>query len=340
MKAMVLTGAGEAEFRDIEKPEPGPGETLVRVTSTGICGTDLKIYQGGIPVDYPRVMGHESVGVVEAGGPLASGTRVIVDPAYSCGACYNCRDNQEHLCPNGGLIGRDINGGFADYMVAPSSNVYELPDDVGDDIAPLIQPMTTCLHAQRKCNIKPGEAVIVMGLGVTGMMHVQLAKAHGAYPVIGITRSQWKLDMALELGADFTIAPGEDTKEKVLELTNGRGADLVIESVGQLPVLGQAIDLARIGGRILPFGIYTQREANLPFYDLYFKELNVINARVAKAEDFPACVDFVQRGVVDLAPIISNTIKFENMDEALELLDSGGGRTMKIILNHSDSKAA
>ena len=340
MKAMVLTGAGKAEFRDIEKPEPGPGETLVRVTATGICGTDLKIYQGGIPVEYPRVMGHETVGVVETGGTLAPDTRVIVDPAYSCGACYNCRDNQEHLCPNGGLIGRDIDGGFDDYMVAPSSNVYELPDDVGDDIAPLIQPMTTCLHAQRKCNIRPGEAVIVMGLSVTGMMHIQLAKEHGAYPVIGITRSQWKLDLALKLGADFAIAPSEKTKDHVLKYTNGRGADLVIESVGSLPVLGQAIDLARTGGRILPFGIYTQREANLPFYDLYFKELNVINARDAKAEDFRACVDFVQRGVVDLAPIISNTIKFENMDEALELLDSGDGRTMKIILNHSETLAA
>ena len=85
----------------------------------------------------------------------------------------------------------------------------------------------------------------------------------------------------------------------------------------------------------LLFGIYTKREADLPFYDLYFKEINVINARVAKAEDFPACVDFVQRGVVHLAPIISNTIKFDNMDEALELLDSGGGRTMKIILDHA-----
>ncbi len=335
MKAMVLTGSSKSEFQEIDRPDPGINETLVRVTSTGICGTDLKIYQGAITVDYPRIMGHETVGVVAAGGPLPVGTRVIIDPAYSCGACYNCRDNQEHLCPNGGLIGRDVNGGFADYMVAPSTNVYELPDDVPDTIAPLIQPMTTCLHAQRKCTIRPGEAVIVMGLGVTGMMHVQLAKAHGAYPIIGITRSQWKLDLAMGLGADFTIAPGEDTREKVLQLTNGRGADLVIESVGQLTVLGQAIDLVRTGGRILPFGIYTKREADLPFYDLYFKEINIINARVAKAEDFPSCVTFVQRGIVDLAPIISNTIKFNDMNEALELLDSGDRRTMKIILDHA-----
>lgn len=335
MKAMALTGAGKCEFRDIKKPGLGIGETLVWVLSTGIYGTDLKIYQGGIPVYYPQVMGHESVGVVKVGGPLPNGTRVIVDPTYSYGACYNCRDNQEHLCPNGGLIDRDVNGGFADFMVAPSTNVYELPDNAPDTIATLIQPMTTCLHAQRKCTIRPGEAVIVMGLGVTGMMHVQLTKARGAYPVIGITRSQWKLDLALELSADFTISPGEDTKEKVLKFTNGRGADLVIESVGQPPVLGQAIDLVRTDGRILPFDIYMKREANSLFYDLYFKEVNVINARVAKSEDFPACVDFVQRGIVDLAPIISNTIKLNNMGEALELLDNSDGRTMKIIMDHA-----
>ena len=336
MKAMMLTAPKAVSPEDVDMPEPGPDETLIRVTKTGICGTDLKIFQGGIPVDYPRIMGHESVGEVISGGNLAPGTPVIVDPAYYCGSCYNCRDGQTHLCPNGGLIGRDVEGGFAEYMVAPSRNVHALPKDMDPGVAPLIQPMTTCLHAQRKANIFPGEAVLVYGLGVTGLLHVQLAKAHGAYPVIGVTRSEWKRDLARELGADFTFAPGENLKEQILEVTGDKGGvDLVIESVGQLPILAEAIELVRLGGRILPFGIYTQTQGELPFYNLYFKEIQVVNARVAKPEDSPACVDFVERGVVDLKPLITHNFSLDEINKALDMLDGGDSSCIKIILDHA-----
>jgi len=336
MKAMVLNAPKLAALETIDTPKAGADETLIRVTKTGICGTDLKIFQGGIPVSYPRVMGHESVGEVVSGGTLAPGTKVIVDPAYYCGNCYNCRDGQTHLCPNGGLIGRDVDGGFAEHMTAPTRNVYPLPDDMDMGVAPLIQPMTTCLHAQRKVKIFPGEAVVVFGLGVTGLLHVQLAKAHGAYPVIGVTRSQWKRELAEQLGADYTFAPSDDLKEKILEITGEKGgADLIIESVGQLPILAQAIDIVRLGGRILPFGIYTAKEASLPFYDLYFKEIQIINARVAKPEDYPASIDFVSRGVVDLDPLVTHKIALDEMSTALDMLDQGDSSCIKIILDHS-----
>ena len=336
MRAMVLEFANRVSLEEVKRPVREMGETLIRVSHTGICGTDLKIFQGGIAVDYPRIMGHESVGeVIEGGAGVTSGAPVIVDPAYFCGNCYICRAGQPHLCPNGGLIGRDVDGGFADYLSFPARNAYVLPDAIDVAAAPLIQPMTTCLHAQRLANISPGEAVIVMGLGVTGLLHVQLAKAHGAYPVIGITRSRWKLDLAEELGADLALPPDENVRERVLQATGGRGADLVIESVGKLSVLAQAIDLARIGGRLVLFGIYTEKEGELPFYDLYFKELDLINTRAAQARDFPACIEFVRRGVVKLKPLISHTLPLEDMDAALDLLDTGGANRMKIIFDHA-----
>lgn len=334
---MVLTAPREVSSQKVPVPNVNPDETLIRVTKSGICGTDLKIYQGGIPVDYPRVLGHESVGEVVSGGTLKPGTPIIVDPAYYCGACYNCRDGQSHLCPNGGLIGRDVEGGFADYMVAPSRNIHALPNDLKPDIAPLIQPMTTCLHAQRKAKIFPGEAVLVYGLGVTGLLHVQLAKAHGAYPIIGVTRSKWKRELAEDLGADFTFAPNENLKNSVLEITGEKGGvDLVIESVGQLSILAEAIELVRLGGRILPFGIYTQTKGELPFYNLYFKEIQVVNARVAKPEDYPASIDFVRRGVVDLKPLITHTFFINDINKALDMLDGGDSSCVKIILDHEN----
>ena len=336
MRAMILKAPNEVALESVKRPTPGFGEALIRVSHSGICGTDLKIFQGDIPVDYPRIMGHEAIGVVVEGGTEASsGAPVILDPAYHCGGCYTCRAGQPNLCPNGGLIGRDVDGGFAEYVSVPARNVHVLPDEIDPADAPLIQPMSTCLHAQRRAKLRAGEAVAVIGLGVTGLLHVQLAKAHGAYPVIGITRSRRKLDLAEELGADLTLRPDRHARKRVLAATDGRGADLVIESVGRLSVLAQAIDLARVGGRLLAYGIYTETTGVLPFHDLYFKELDLIGARAAKARDFPACIELVRRGAVALKPLISHTLPLDQMDRALRLLDSGDSNRMKIILDHA-----
>jgi 2-desacetyl-2-hydroxyethyl bacteriochlorophyllide A dehydrogenase len=338
MKAMVLTAPGEVTSRDVERPASRAEQALVRVTHSGICGTDLKIFQGDIAVSHPLIMGHEMIGELaegQNGAGVAPGSRVIVDPVVFCGSCFHCRAGQTNLCPTGLLLGRDRDGGFADYIAAPPGNVFALPDEIGDREAPLIQVLTTCLHAQRLAEIFPGEAVVVLGLGVTGQLHLQLARARGAHPVIGITRSAWKRELAQELGADLVLAPGEDTEARVLDATDGRGPDLVIETVGQLAVLSGAIGLARIGGRLLAFGIYTGRDAELPFYQLYFKELALINARAAKGEDYPASIDLVRREAVRLKPLVSHILPLAELDDALGMLTVAGAQRMKIILEHA-----
>src|SRR6266481_3696870 len=178
MKAMVLRAPGELVLDDVARPGLNASHVLVRVTHSGVCGTDLKIYNGAIPVSYPRIMGHEMVGeVVEADShAFTPGERVVVDPELYCGACFHCRIGQTHLCPNGMLIGRDTNGGFAEYLNAPASHVFHVPDSIDNRTAPMIQVLTTCLHAQRQINIFAGDTVAVVGLGVTGQLHVQLAK--------------------------------------------------------------------------------------------------------------------------------------------------------------------
>src|SRR6266700_4475179 len=132
MKAMVLSAPNELALGEVARPAIGPGQVLVRVMYSGICGTDYKIYTGAIPVRYPRIMGHEMIGeVVEAaGGELRPGQRVIIDPELYCGACFHCRIGQTHLWPNGQLLGRDSNGGFAEFLTAPASHVFPLPDAV------------------------------------------------------------------------------------------------------------------------------------------------------------------------------------------------------------------
>jgi len=321
MKAMVLRAPGELVLDDVARPGLNASHVLVRVTHSGVCGTDLKIYNGAIPVSYPRIMGHEMVGeVVEAGDShtFRPGERVIVDPELYCGACFHCRIGQTHLCPNGLLVGRDTNGGFAEYVTAPRSHVFHLPDSIDSRTAPLIQVLTTCLHAQRQVNIFPAESVVVFGLGVTGQLHVQLAK-----------------ELAEKLGADLTIPGGDGALQQVREATEGRGADLVIETTGVLASLAAAVGMARSGGRLLLFGIITAKEGALPFYDLYFKELALISARVAKGEDYPSSIALVQSGKVRLEPLVSNVMPVWQLKTAIGMLDADSGARLKIILDHS-----
>jgi L-iditol 2-dehydrogenase len=169
----------------------------------------------------------------------------------------------------------------------------------------------------------------------SGQLHVQLAKAAGASTVIGITRSADKRALAETLGADLTLAGDEAAITKVREATDGRGADVVIETTGMLPSLSSGIHMARSGGRILLFGIFTAKDGSLPFYDLYFKELSLIGARVARSEDYPAAIALVERGDVKLRPLVSNVMPLAELDAAVAMLGSENGARMKVILDHS-----
>lgn len=337
---MVLRGPMDLVPADVPPPRPGAGDVLVRMTHSGICGTDFKIYNGSIPVTYPRVMGHEMVGHVaevdgSGGGALRSGDRVVIDPQLYCGACVHCLTGETHLCPKGVLIGRDVNGGFSEYVKAPASHVFPLPASIDSRDAPLVQVLTTCVHAQGQSDVLQGESVVVYGLGVTGQLHVQLAKARGAGIVIGVTRSAAKRELARTLGADLTLEGGEATVKQIVDATDGRGADLVIETTGMLPCLSESINIARSGGRILLFGIITAREGALPFYDLYFKELALIGARVATPDDYPSSIALVEQGQVRLSPLVSHVLPLGEARAAIDMLGANDGQRMKIILDHS-----
>ncbi|MBV8733086.1 MAG: alcohol dehydrogenase catalytic domain-containing protein [Acidobacteriia bacterium] len=337
MRAMVLTAARQLALMERERPPARANEVLVRVTHSGLCGTDLKIYTGAIPVCCPLIMGHEAAGeVVESQfSELAPGDRVVIDPVLYCGHCFHCRKGQTNLCANGKLIGRDTDGGFADYAAIPGSQLFRLPASIDNRTAPLLQVATTCLHGQRMTSLFAGESVAVIGLGVSGQLHLQIAKARGAGTVIGVSRSAFKNEMARALGADLTIEAGETAVTGVLEATGGRGADLVIESSGVPSAVRDAIRMVRFGGQILLFGIISAREAALPFYDLYFKELTVRNGRAAKPEDFTDTISLVERGAIRLEPLITHRMALDQLEAAIGLVDDGPAERLKIILDHT-----
>ena len=176
MRAMVLDEPGRLRLREVADPRPRDGEVLVRVSYSGICGTDSKIYSGAMAGNYPLIMGHEVAGTVVGGdvnGPVAVGTRVLVDPVLSCGRCDFCRRGATHLCADGALMGREAPGGFAELMAVPVAHCHPLPATIDDTEAPLIQVLTTVQHSQAVAPVAAGETVVVLGLGVTGELQVQ-----------------------------------------------------------------------------------------------------------------------------------------------------------------------
>jgi L-iditol 2-dehydrogenase len=182
----------------------------------------------------------------------------------------------------------------------------------------------------------PQDSVVVLGLGVSGLLHLQLAKTRGARPVIGMTRSESKRALATRLGADLVIDPSDPTlEEQVAEATQGRGPDLVIECVGKIETLAQAINLVRIGGRIVLFGTITEESGELPFYQLYYKEITLANTRAAKPEDFPATISLVASGAVELDPLVTHTFPLESAEDAIAATSESG--SLKVILDHGSA---
>jgi L-iditol 2-dehydrogenase len=191
------------------------------------------------------------------------------------------------------------------------------------------------MHGHHLIKGFPGQSVVVVGLGVAGQIHVQLAKAWGAHPVIGITRSAYKRKLAEELGADLTLSSGAEAIHRVKEATGGHGADYVIECTGIPSALADSINMARLGGTLLLFGITSATQATLPFYQLYYKELNIVNTRAAKSEDYPPTIDLAARGALKLKPLVTHVVPLLDLEKAIGMLESDEDQRMKIILENT-----
>jgi threonine dehydrogenase-like Zn-dependent dehydrogenase len=322
MRAALATEPGRVEVRELLDPEPGGDQSLVRIRKAGICGTDLKVLGGKVPSLRPVILGHELMGVVEIPAPgsaLGKGTRVVIDPSSSCGTCYVCRRDLPHLCPNGGLMGRDSHGGFADLVAVPGHRLHPIPDAISDDDAVLVQMLTTCVHGQALLHPELGQSGLVIGLGSTGLLHVQLLAARGVAPIVAVSRSKAKRDLAEELGASVTATP-DKALQAVAQATGGRGVEIAIECVGDRDALVQAMTATGPGGTVLIFGTIAPSAdgvAGLPTYDWYLKELTLANTRAARPRDFTASIRAISDGLVRPSSLITSTFPLEDAGDAL-----------------------
>jgi 2-desacetyl-2-hydroxyethyl bacteriochlorophyllide A dehydrogenase len=330
-RAAVLVGPGEIEIRRRPTPEPSALEALIRVSAMGVCGTDVDIYRGDTPVARGRVLGHEGAGLVvgaPAGTGFEAGAPVVVDPTIACGECALCREDLPNLCARGGLLGRERDGLFADEVAVPASNLHLLPDRIRLVDAPLLQVLATVVHAQDQLQVVPGRPAAVVGLGCTGQLHAQLLRHRGA-PVLGVTRSAGKQELAARLSCEWVAAPDE-APAVAAGLDALGGADVVVESAGTLPALDTALRVVRPGGTVLAYGSQTASEGRLSFYSLYKKEVRLLSSRANVPRDFRTAISLAAAGAVSLAPLVTDRLPFEQIGDALRRSAEGA---LKVLVH-------
>ena len=306
MRVVTITGPDKIRVTEVDEPQGSEG-ALVRLERAGICGTELKIVSGFPTISYPRVLGHEMVGTLvrEAqDGRLGLGERVMINPGIYCESCHLCKHDRPHLCGRGGLRGRDLDGVFTEVLQVEERFLHTVPDRITADEAGLLQVLGTVVHAQNSVSVSSDTVAVVIGLGVSGLLHAQLLSQRGVGCVIGTTRSQWKLDLAKALGIDHAATP-DRAAEVVKRVSGGRGADLVVEAVGTDSTVLEAIELCARGGDVIVYGTVTSQKGKLPYYQLYFKEITLHNPRAARPRDYDAAIELVAAGRIELAPLVT-----------------------------------
>ena len=320
-------------------PVAGPGEVVVRVAATAVCHTDLGIYTGDHPgVRYPVVMGHEATGIVDEVGDdvagLAPGAHVIINPIISCGHCDSCMRGAEHLCRNAGLFGREVDGSMSEFVRLAARYVHPLPAGLPLANATLIETLATVRHAQERLGIQRGESVVVLGQGTTGLLHTRLAVLAGANPVIAISRSRWKLELAEGMGAHHVIDTGaEHAVDEVVRLTGGAGADVVIDTAGGAATLKAGMDMLRPGGRLSPYAVSHECCTEFTTFPLYYKEMSIIGSRALTHADMQPSIDLVASGKIDVSDFVSATYPLDRAPEAFKDYEARPNDVLRIVIS-------
>jgi len=338
MRAMVVARYGAPlQMADLPKPSPGPGQVLVRIIGCGVCRSDLKVVAGAMPfsasLPLPHVPGHEISGEIAALGSGARGRvgdRVVVYHYWACRMCAHCQAGEETLCTNlRGWAGFATPGGFQEYLAVPDDCVLPLPANVPPEHGgPLTCALGTAYHAVvSRGGLRAGEAVVVLGAGGVGLQAVQIARAAGAF-VFAVDIQPHRLEAARAAGAEDAFPAGEAATARVRAATGGRGADVVIDTVGHGGSLVASTALVRSGGRIVGVGYTTQPDdyPPVPTERLVLGQLTVLGSRYATRLELRQALSLVARGLVH--PVISGEVPLEQANEALAMVreDRATGR--------------
>lgn len=325
MKAARLYGTRDLRVEEVGNPEPGPGEALIHIRTCGVCPSDLRAYLGARPgsvPSLPRTPGHEWTGVVVAlgdgteDGGIRVGDRVVADWRQVCGKCYQCRRGVFNYCEH---PTRGVRGGFAEYGVAPLSQLRVIPDNVSFEEASFTEPLACIVQAHSYTQINLGDDVVIVGAGPIGLMHLQVALHRGGRVIVSDPIAN-RLEKAKELGAhDVIDASKQDPVERVKALTEGRGANAVIVAVGHPEPIQQGLRMGAINAWINFFaGTYPPTEIPVDPNLIHYQQLRVTGSHDFTPHHFTTALRLIQFGIVRVKPLISHRYELDQVRDAFE----------------------
>jgi threonine 3-dehydrogenase len=332
MKALVKTKpAPGAEIMELNIPEPGVQDVLIKVLATSICGTDLHIYQwdkwARSRVKAPLIIGHEMAGeIVDVGEGVTSykaGDYVSVECHKTCGICYQCRTGQAHICSNYTILGVDFDGCFAEYVVAPQTNIWKNDLLLPPETACLQDPVGNAVLAVLGSNLT-AKSVLITGCGAIGLIAVGLARVAGAVKIYASDINRYRLNLAEKMGATLTVNPlEEDISDRIFNDNDGCGVDFLIEMSGKESALKSGLKLLKNGGRAALLGL-PEGEVSLDLVnDVIFKGISLVGITGREIFNTWYKTAALLKGVLDVNPIITHRMKIEEYEEAFAIMQRG-----------------
>ncbi|HEX5027359.1 MAG TPA: alcohol dehydrogenase catalytic domain-containing protein [Gaiellaceae bacterium] len=343
MRAIVITRPNDVALREIETPEPGPGEVRVRSVVAGVCRTDMDILTGALDtrwVRFPVVPGHEWSGVVDAVGEsvttLEPGQRVVCEGNIGCMSCARCRAGDTHLCQSYDAVGFTRSGGWGEYVVVPARILHALPEHVSFDAAALVEPGSCVVKALDRARIEPAETVGVVGVGAMGALAIRIARLRSPGTIVAYGIRDEELELATTLGADAVVNVAEQDPEAETGKLIGGGLDVVVETAGAVPAVELSTRIVREGGRVVLLGIAGQdRDVTMPADRIPLRDLTLYGSVGYTAAAWAAMVGLLREQLVDLDPIITHRFPLDRFEEAFELMDERRGVVARIVLEHA-----
>lgn len=338
MRVAMYYSNRDIRIEEAPKPKIGPGELLIRVEASGICGSDvMEWYRIN---RTPLVLGHEIAGVVEeigeGVGSYKKGDRVACAHHVPCGKCYYCLAGHETVCDTLRKTNFDP-GGFCEYLRLPKINVdygaFSLPDSLSFDDATFIEPVACVLRGQRLAGIKPGISVLVVGSGIAGLLHIHLAKVKGAGFIVSTDISDYRLQAAKKFGADTSINAREYSAEKLRSLNQGRLADLVIVTAGSPSAIEQALSSVERGGRILFFApTEKDRKIPIPFNELFWRtEISLTSSYAGSPADYKEALDLIAGKKLGISDMITHRLNLSETSLGFKLV-AEAQESIKVII--------
>ncbi|MDX6022172.1 Zn-dependent oxidoreductase [Scandinavium sp. V105_16] len=335
MKSIVIRQPNELVLEDRDIPQPAVGEVRVKIKLAGICGSDSHIYRGHNPfAKYPRVIGHEFFGVIDAVGEGVSdarlGERVSVDPVISCGECYPCSIGKPNVCTSLVVLGVHRDGGFSEYAVVPAGNAWTIPDSIEDKHAVMVEPFTIAANVTGQAQPIEQDVALIYGAGPMGLVTVQALK--GVYKVkqvIVVDRIAERLAMAERCGADWTFDNSSQSLQTALE-EKGIRPTLIVDAACHPSILQEAVNLASPAGRIVLMG-FSSDPSQVAQQGITGKELTVYSSRL-NANKFPVVIDWLKKGLIDPDKLITHVMDYRHVSDAIERFEKDQKHCCKVLL--------